>query len=200
MIGLELYLVIRKMCVLLISYRNDPDRIAQFFFYCFTFIDTFTFTTLFLWISLNLAEDDVKKCAEDHREFKILWTVVLVLTCLNWIYTFLIDFGWLVLSSLVCYILIVDRNQHLPQRNRNVKKVIEQLHRNKVTFNSLVQPEEKRITDCVICMGSFEETDQISQLDCSEQHIFHTKCIEEWMKKKTECPTCRAPVTLKQTA
>lgn len=75
--------------------------------------------------------------------------------------------------------------------------MIEQLNKNKVLFSSVVQPEEG-ITDCVICMVNFEETDLISQLDCSERHIFHTRCIEEWMKKKTECPSCRAPVTLKQ--
>ena len=110
LIGLEIYLVCRKSLLLFVASKHDPERIAQFSFYCFTFFDTYTFTCLFIWVSLNLSDSDVQECAEEHERFKILWTFVLVLTCLNWIYTLVIDLAWLVMTTLICYVMIADRH------------------------------------------------------------------------------------------
>ena len=46
----------------------------------------------------------------------------------------------------------------------------------------------KEIT-CLVCLSEFIADDDIITLDCN--HIFHKKCISEWVKYKTECPHCR---------
>ena len=42
---------------------------------------------------------------------------------------------------------------------------------------------------CCICISKFEIDENITKLGCN--HVLHTKCIEEWVKYKQECPTCR---------
>lgn len=43
---------------------------------------------------------------------------------------------------------------------------------------------------CAICMEGFEEEQIIKKLYCS--HIFHRKCLKEWMKRNKVCPLCRS--------
>ena len=50
---------------------------------------------------------------------------------------------------------------------------------------------------CAICLDGIVpqpscEEEKERRLDCS--HIFHRECIGEWLKRKHNCPLCRAPV------
>ena len=45
---------------------------------------------------------------------------------------------------------------------------------------------------CTICIVDFENDDMISITNCN--HIYHTDCIKEWGKYKTECPIWREPL------
>ena len=45
--------------------------------------------------------------------------------------------------------------------------------------------------ECVICMEEFKEQDEIAELKCDERHYFHSKCLEDWLKRKLECPLCK---------
>ena len=54
------------------------------------------------------------------------------------------------------------------------------------TLDEKIQKENK---NCSICIVDFEKEDKISITNCN--HIFHTDCITEWGKYKTECPICR---------
>ena len=51
---------------------------------------------------------------------------------------------------------------------------------------------------CVICMLDFdpESNDQVVEVNCPGKHVFHTECIKNWVKEKTECPTCRTELGL----
>ena len=46
--------------------------------------------------------------------------------------------------------------------------------------------------NCSICVSKFEVEERITELEC--KHIFHTNCVSEWVKYKSECPVCRGPV------
>jgi len=65
--------------------------------------------------------------------------------------------------------------------------------------------QKARETDnCVICLGEFEQDDEIAVLNCAEGHIFHPPCLEGWFKTQTAkgeytCPTCRQEVTIEKT-
>ena len=37
-------------------------------------------------------------------------------------------------------------------------------------------------------------TDNVIELKCSSKHVFHTKCLKAWAKKKEICPMCRYPI------
>ena len=47
---------------------------------------------------------------------------------------------------------------------------------------------------CVVCLCEFQIRDIISALPCC--HVFHTNCIENWLKNELSCPVCKFEVTL----
>ena len=51
-------------------------------------------------------------------------------------------------------------------------------------------------TTCVICITEFEETEEIVELDCHNDHMYHYDCIENWISRgNRECPICRKVIT-----
>ncbi|KAI3675750.1 hypothetical protein L1987_85343 [Smallanthus sonchifolius] len=45
------------------------------------------------------------------------------------------------------------------------------------------------ITECCICLAKYKEKEDMRQLNCS--HIFHMKCVDEWLKIVSCCPLCK---------
>ena len=48
--------------------------------------------------------------------------------------------------------------------------------------------------NCVVCLSEFQIGDIISALPCC--HVFHTECINNWLKNELSCPVCKFEVTL----
>jgi len=48
---------------------------------------------------------------------------------------------------------------------------------------------------CAICLTDFTESDEVIPLPCDKRHVFHTECIEGWLKNNNACPMCKAPIT-----
>jgi hypothetical protein len=44
--------------------------------------------------------------------------------------------------------------------------------------------------ECPICLEEISKKDA-SKIMCSNKHLYHDKCIKEWMEHKTECPLCK---------
>lgn len=44
---------------------------------------------------------------------------------------------------------------------------------------------------CTICLGSIDDGDKIGVLSCN--HLFHSACLKEWIKRKNSCPLCQEP-------
>lgn len=42
---------------------------------------------------------------------------------------------------------------------------------------------------CMICLGEFTACDACRRLPC--RHIFHASCVEEWLRRCTDCPICK---------
>lgn len=68
------------------------------------------------------------------------------------------------------------------------KNKIKNLSKSK--FNKMINVENF----CSICWYEYNINEKICILPCN--HIFHTKCIIEWSKRKKECPFCRKKYTL----
>ena len=49
--------------------------------------------------------------------------------------------------------------------------------------------EENLLNECSICLEQYIKKDKIIELSCN--HMFHKKCIKEWIKNNNTCPQCR---------
>jgi len=45
---------------------------------------------------------------------------------------------------------------------------------------------------CMICLSDFSEGEEVRKLPCG--HVFHVGCIDEWLRRCTDCPICKANV------
>ena len=45
---------------------------------------------------------------------------------------------------------------------------------------------------CMICLAEFSPADQVRRLPC--HHVYHCPCIDEWLRRCTDCPLCKANV------
>ncbi len=52
--------------------------------------------------------------------------------------------------------------------------------------------ETAEARECSVCQNRLLQGAMVTALDCA--HIFHTSCIDEWVKYKEECPMCRTPI------
>ncbi|TNV76709.1 hypothetical protein FGO68_gene16386 [Halteria grandinella] len=48
---------------------------------------------------------------------------------------------------------------------------------------------------CPICMDNFDSSQQVIQLTCNKNHIFHEPCLFQWYSKNKNCPLCRVKNT-----
>eukprot|EP00434_Breviolum_minutum_P005576 symbB.v1.2.004918.t1/scaffold263.1/size248082/19 len=47
-------------------------------------------------------------------------------------------------------------------------------------------------TTCMVCLNAFEANNEVRQLPCG--HVFHVSCIDEWLRRCTDCPICKTNV------
>ncbi|XP_037722808.1 RING finger protein 11 isoform X3 [Drosophila subpulchrella] len=50
----------------------------------------------------------------------------------------------------------------------------------------------KKVRECVICMAEFCVDESVRYLPC--MHIYHVKCIDDWLLRSLTCPSCLEPV------
>jgi len=49
--------------------------------------------------------------------------------------------------------------------------------------------------ECSICLTSFAPGQQLKQIPCAGQHVFHKRCAARWFKDHGTCPLCRTDLT-----
>ena len=49
---------------------------------------------------------------------------------------------------------------------------------------------------CSICLNDFIQEDLVCVFKCYKDHIYHEKCITEWLQQNPVCPMCRTPAEL----
>lgn len=42
---------------------------------------------------------------------------------------------------------------------------------------------------CMVCLGEFGLADHVARLPC--KHVFHSSCVDEWLRRCTDCPICK---------
>ena len=112
-------------------------------------------------------------------------------------YAGILAIGVITLPCWICSLctlleMMTNPNRQNPDNDGNMSQaVISNLM--KTQFNPEVF---KQMSECAICTVEFTNDDEITPLPCNTNHYFHTECIEQWMKQKTECPMCRAKIDL----
>lgn len=46
------------------------------------------------------------------------------------------------------------------------------------------------VTQCIICLSDFKQKTYVCVGRCHIKHIFHAKCLNDWLKSKQTCPIC----------
>lgn len=76
------------------------------------------------------------------------------------------------------------------QHNPVDQKIIEDLTESIIKDTSKLSSENK---SCLICLEEYHNGEKAIFLPCV--HIFHPKCIKEWLTKQNSCPICKFELT-----
>jgi len=85
---------------------------------------------------------------------------------------------------------IEDRYSHKQSDDDDISIIIDLLPENEIQDPNSVADDKK---DCLICMDIFVKKSLITTLPCT--HLYHSKCIKEWLKVNNSCPVCKFRIT-----
>ena len=86
----------------------------------------------------------------------------------------------IITDEMIChYNILLEQEKKTPCPKQATKDVVK---------------EEKDI--CPICILNYEIKEELIILGC--KHVFHSSCIQEWIKLNSTCPICRCGVQTKE--
>ncbi len=94
----------------------------------------------------------------------------------------------------------VDDNNNDDNNDENVDPEFEEkkqkliLEMDEFQYKHISKYESRKETECVICLAQFKGTD-IIKVFVTCDHIFHKKCLLNWLKKSNTCPLCKHDLT-----
>ena len=100
--------------------------------------------------------------------------------------------------DLINILNIIDPMDHVlnnsfdTYQDENLVKTDRDININSNQFLNLEESKKEKNKECSICISDFTNESIISMTKCN--HIFHTDCIKEWYKYKTDCPICREKI------
>lgn len=118
-------------------------------------------------------------------------------------------FWYRMVSSIVHSILIIylitnfykwktSRNTITRRESKeNIENLVISQFPSKISMDTRVYNEKTdAIITCAICLGNLCDTPhkELVQLECNENHVFHSHCLSGWLAKSMQCPMCRAPI------
>jgi len=53
----------------------------------------------------------------------------------------------------------------------------------------IIQTEPNQ--ECPICLSELELASPVTHMPCSVKHVFHPRCIKDWLRVDGKCPICR---------
>jgi len=80
---------------------------------------------------------------------------------------------------------LMEVQEILSRRHGMAQEVIDRIPRERWV-------DDGRETQCMVCLSPLEEGDEVRRLPCG--HVFKLNCIDEWLRRCTDCPICKANV------
>ena len=81
-----------------------------------------------------------------------------------------------------------ENNNNLSEFERKKRQLI--LEMDEYQYKHIIKYNSRKETECSICLGEFIGTDIIKAFNKCE-HIFHKKCLLDWLKNHNYCPLCK---------
>ena len=85
---------------------------------------------------------------------------------------------------------MIERMLHYSRENPTDAAIVSELPETKIDD---IKKLDKDKQNCVICMEDFKNGDKSTNLPCL--HMFHTNCIQSWLKTQNTCPICKFKLT-----
>ena len=74
--------------------------------------------------------------------------------------------------------------------NPTDEEILNELPETEIGDVSKLEPERR---NCIICLKDLKEGDKATMLPCI--HMFHSECIQIWLKTANACPVCKMKLT-----
>ena len=136
-------------------------------------------------------------CQNTFGEFHKLWVLMMVSIAFGYILFIVYLILCCVGSCVICAICCMRREADL--RNNPVVARVPYINAvqslNKKKFEN-VNENNRAMEQCAICLQDYQDNDEIAELKCDQRHYFHSKCLEEWLHRKLECPLCKKPINV----
>ena len=164
--------------VRIIHREQQPTRCAR---YLYQLVDV-VYLALMVWGHINVFRDS--HCASqnptiyNYSVFLLLhnYALLVAFLCLTVLY----------FACLPCFICLV---RPLLEKSRGLsRQQIRNLPRK--LYRDL--PPPVTATSCSVCLEDFRPEDRLITIPCG--HLFHEKCLSDWLEINAICPLCRAPV------
>jgi len=140
----------------------------------------------FIWFAIGLYWVNVTENC-DEKSPKLYFTVkVYTAVCLA--FTAIVALNAVGIYTVMSWML---RNGMLRSREAAPSGTLHKLRLLKFDADS---EEFQAAPECSICLATFDDSKEVRVTQCG--HLFHSRCLENWLKLRRACPLCRQDVTL----
>merc|ERR1711957_334298 len=70
----------------------------------------------------------------------------------------------------------------------NARRIVAAMPKRLISGSDPSLPDE-----CAICLEEFSRGDEVAATAC--RHVYHRRCLEDWVSKDHTCPECRGSLT-----
>ncbi|XP_058764882.1 E3 ubiquitin-protein ligase At1g63170-like [Vicia villosa] len=131
-------------------------------------------------------------------KLQILCIILLVWNAICYSFPFLLFLLLCCCVPLITILLGYDMNMGSSSRGASEDQISQlpswrfKVGHTKLDLDNGSQCSERLIRDepeCCICLAKYKDKEEVRQLPCS--HMFHLKCVDQWLKIISCCPLCK---------
>lgn len=161
----------------------------------FMVLDTVLFTTLVIYSSVILFQEDVVACRTSYATVARFWFLVAFCAVVGIMYCLIIIGLCCCMTWCLCVIVCITirQNREISMREAISQAPLAQAAMSRIGHQKYkdTSQKSKEADTCIICLTAFKDDDEVSELNCDERHIFHSACLQPWLERQLRCPLCK---------